>query len=176
MYRFVRAGLAVIVGVVATMGLLGFGVAWGSGSYEGKTYAKAAERLQSMGITPVIATIIGSQLPTDDCVVVNSYRPITRNSSGRVAHKATVMLDLNCNNNVAAPGKPGNSVMTPQGKLGKKIQVQADKLNSNTADALAKGKTPACGKNAASAQSCSDFCNRYSMCSKELVNYLAGLV
>src|SRR6185436_11058450 len=40
--------------------------------YDGQTYADAAAAIEESGGTPVVATRVGSQLPQDDCLVVNS--------------------------------------------------------------------------------------------------------
>ena len=43
------------------------------------------------------------------------------------------LLALNCNNHVATPGHPGNSVMTPEGAQAKKDQEAAANINKNPA-------------------------------------------
>jgi len=174
MTRPVIVGTGALAIVAVLVGIFGAGVAYGAPPFYGQTFGKASERIQSRGQTAVIATVIGSQLATDDCIVTNAYKSRTLNSTGRAAHRGTWLLDLNCNNTVARPGNPGNSVMTPQGQKAKKMQTRADRLNGNAHSALVKGKVPACGKSDSNVQNCQNFCSRWGLCSDELLNYLSS--
>jgi hypothetical protein len=155
---------------------LGVGAATAAPPFYGQTYAKASATIKANGSTPAIATVIGSQVPTDDCVVTNAYMSITLDSTGRRAHRNTWMLELNCNSAVAQPGKPGNSVTTPEGKKAKANLTMADNLNTNLPKQVAAGKTPRCGQDAASAKTCMDFCDKSGLCSDWVVNYLTGIM
>ncbi|AQT83069.1 hypothetical protein B1R94_24250 [Mycolicibacterium litorale] len=154
---------------------MGTGIASAASPYYGQTYAQAAAKIESRGQTARIATVIGSQLAIDDCIVTNAYKSFTLNDRGRNAHRGTWLLSVNCNRAVAAPGKPGNSVMTPEGQKAKAIEVRADSLNNNFVNAMEKGKTPTCGASAERAANCKNFCDKYGLCSEDLVKYLASL-
>jgi hypothetical protein len=56
---------------LAVSALLGTGVAVAS-EYNGETYKDAADAISQDGGTPVVATRVGGQLSTDECIVVNS--------------------------------------------------------------------------------------------------------
>ncbi|MCI4673434.1 hypothetical protein [Candidatus Mycolicibacterium alkanivorans] len=165
-------GVGVGVAGVLVAGVFGTGAAAASPPYYGMTYAKAVGIMQSKGQTPAIATVIGSQLPTDDCVVTNAYKSFTLDSSGRTAHRGTWMLDLNCNRAVAQAGKPGNSVMTPEGQKAKAIDIKSTSISDDFAKATKNGKAPWCEANA---RRCQQICDSSGMCSDDLVKYLASL-
>lgn len=162
--RRVCGGVAAVFGVLALSGTFGVGEAVAAPPFYGQTYAKAAETIEAKGLTASIATVIGSQLPTDDCRVMNAYMSFTLNSSGRKAHKGTWMLDLNCNQLVAQPGKPGNSTATSQGKSAKKIEGWIAIWNVHPEKCDNSGSY------------CRKQCAYYGGCSDELLKYLAGLV
>jgi hypothetical protein len=112
-------GIPAVVGALLAVVALGGGMAMAAGpDYSGQTYAKAAEQISSGGGTAVIATVIGEQLATDDCLVTGSKIGSNLDSSGR-SRGYQVLLDLNCNQTLAAPGKPGNSAATSEGKAEK---------------------------------------------------------
>ncbi|WP_167106221.1 hypothetical protein [Mycobacterium sp. DL592] len=146
--------------------MLGAGAANGAPPFYGETYAKASESVKSNGGTPMIATIIGSQLPTNDCVVTNAYPSITLNSQGRAAHGSRWLFELNCNQRIASPGKPGNSAATADGSQAKKIEGYIEYWN--------KGNFDACGADKKTAQWCQQECDAYGGCSAEFENYLAS--
>ena len=64
-------GTSAIGATILSAALFGAGVAV-AGDYDGQTYADAAAAIEESGNTPVIATRVGSQLPTDECLVMNS--------------------------------------------------------------------------------------------------------
>ncbi|WP_179473016.1 hypothetical protein [Mycolicibacterium vinylchloridicum] len=165
-----------IVSLVALFGTLGIGLATAKPPYYGMTYAKVSETLAGSGQTAAIATVIGSQLPTDDCIVINAYKSFTLNGSGRNAHNGTWMVSLDCNNPVAQPGKPGNSVSTAEGKKWKSWDTQAELINKNVTKALGDGSVPSCGKSAQAGKNCLALCTKTQLCSAEVLNYLQSLV
>ncbi|MCX2934729.1 hypothetical protein ORI20_31165 [Mycobacterium sp. CVI_P3] len=175
MRKSVVKGMCLVASVVFAAGIFGVGVASAGTRFAGQTYAKAAAKLQSEGLTPVIATVIGGGLAIDDCIVAHSYRPMTVNQRGRRVGKGTFLLDLNCNRAVAAPGKPGNSVMSPEGKRAKALETRAEGMYKNITTALANGKVPGCGTSAAKATECKSFCDRSGLCPDEVLKYLASL-
>ena len=170
MQRFVWKYVGVAVAVIVASGFLGVGLASGSPPFYGQKYGDASAELTSRGQKAAIATIIGSQLATDDCIVTNAYTSLTLDSSGRPAHRQTYMFDINCNAAFAQPGKPGNSVASPEGKQAKALDDRAVELSKNYDTALANGLPPWCDSHA-------DFCKKVydnsGMCSDELVKYLA---
>jgi hypothetical protein len=114
----------------------------------GKTYADATEKIAGWNLKPVIASVVGSALPRDECIVTNWRKSGHLDDHGR-SHHDTVLVSLNCNNRVAAPGLPGNSVATPEGKEEQRIQERADFINNHP---------EYCQRNP---DSCEQFCTRY---------------
>lgn len=159
----------VLLAVLLVLGMIGAGMAIGKKPpYVGQTYAKAAAKIISNNQTPVIRSVVGSQLATDDCIVTNAQKSKSR--------KRTWLLDLNCTNLVATPGHPGNSVTTPLGKTAHDRQVRADNWDKQVAKYLAGGKkVPWCGRTESNTTTCNDFCARHGICSKQLLNYLADI-
>lgn len=159
----------VLLVALFVIGLIGAGWAIAKKPpYVGQTYAKAAAKILSNNQTPMIRTVIGGELATDDCIVTNAQKSKSR--------KRTWLLDLNCTHLVASPGHPGNSVTTPQGKVAHDRQVRADNWDKQVAAYLAGGtKVPWCGRNESHTTTCNDFCARHGICSKQLLQYLADL-
>lgn len=155
--------LVVTASALALPSVFSVAVAAGSPPFYGETYAKAADAIKGRNATPEISTVIGSQVPIDDCIVTNAYPSITLNSTGRAAHSRTWFFDLNCNQPVAAPGKPGNSVATPEGR----------KAKTNEARIVSWNKTPE--KCDGAGDYCRTTCQIYGGCSDELLKYLASL-
>ena len=179
MKRLMHVGTATFasaIGVLFLFSLLDIGVASAAPPFYGQKYSQAAQTTKNVGQTPAIATVIGSQLAIDDCVVVNSYMSITLNSQGRSARGATRMFDLNCNLPLAEPGKPGNSLATQVGQDAKQDQIVVSNWNKGIPGAVAAGTVPWCGVNATHAQSCMDRCDRTNMCSGEVLQYLASII
>jgi hypothetical protein len=121
----------------------------------GHTYSDASAAISSTNGTPVIATVSGDQLVTDNCIVTSWRKSIFLDSSGRNGRSAEWLLNLNCNNRVASPGKPGNSLMTPQGAQGKKDQQDAAKINADPTW---------CQENDKNLATCRTFCDRTGLC------------
>ena len=134
--------------------MFGSGVALAD-AVTGHTYSDAAAAISGVNGTPVIATVSGDQLAIDDCIVTSWHTSKFLNSSGKNDRSKEWLLNLNCNNRVASPGKPGNSMVTPEGAQAKKDQEDAAKINKDptwchaTADNLAV---------------CEKFCNRTGLC------------
>ena len=159
----------VLLAVLLVLGMIGAGMAIAKKPpYVGQTYAKAAAKIIGNNQTPVIRSVVGSQLATDDCIVTNAQKSKSR--------KRTWLLDLNCTNPVASPGHPGNSVTTPQGKTAHDRQARADNWDKQVSTYLAGGKkVPWCGRDESHTATCNDFCARHGICSEQLLDYLAGL-
>lgn len=161
MYRIIRIGMVAVVSVAGLSGLFGTSTSSAAPAYAGHTYGDAAQKIKDKGATPVIATVVGSQLPTDECFVTNSYPSITLNSSGRKAHGGSWMFDLNCNNPVAEPGKPGNSITSVAGGKAKLLTGYIAVFNKHPE----KCSDPAW---------CLQICDLYGGCTPELEDYLAS--
>jgi hypothetical protein len=130
MGRFVACVFSVVGAVVLSM-TIGSGVASAWDPFSGKTYSEAAAAISERNGTPVIGTVTGSQLDTDDCIVTSWHVSKFLNASGENTRGSNFILNLNCVNDVATPGHPGNSVMSPQGAQAKKDQVTAAQIKKN---------------------------------------------
>jgi hypothetical protein len=126
------------VGVIAVLtAMFGSGVA-AADDYAGKTYADASSALSGAGLTGVIEGRVGSMLPTDQCVVTRSesthWMHVSGKNFGNV--QGTVLLFLNCNAPVAAPGMSGNSAASAEGKAAQAAATPAP-ANPSTASVKA---------------------------------------
>jgi hypothetical protein len=84
----------------------------------GKTYKDASAAVSSWGSTPVIETIIGSRLASDDCIV-STWQKSSFRDIGGTQRKGAILMNLNCNEPVASAGTPGNSAASAEGKVAK---------------------------------------------------------
>ena len=107
--------IGAIGAAAASFAVFGSGTASAVDEYAGQTYADAAKAISDAGQSPVIATRVGSFLPTDQCAVTGSRSADFLDSSGTNAG-GKVLLYLNCNNSFAAAGVPGNSIGSPEGR------------------------------------------------------------
>jgi hypothetical protein len=121
----------------------------------GMTYSGASSAISGRKGTPVIGTVSGNQLATDDCIVTSWHKSIFLDASGRNSRSTDYVLNLNCNNKLASPGNPGNSVMSPEGVAAKKDQQTAAKINKNPAW---------CQTSDELAQYCERVCKRSGLC------------
>lgn len=115
------SGLRVPIGALgvaaAAMLLFGVGTSTANGDdYSGETYRDAAGQLAEAGKTVVVSTRSGDILPQDKCIVTHSQFAPWLKGKGFKPVKNTVLLDLNCNVNVATAKDPGNSAASPQGR------------------------------------------------------------
>ena len=125
--------------------------------YAGQTYEEAASSISDWG-TPVIATRVGSYLPTEQCMVTGS-----RSANG------TMLLDLYCNDTSAFNGHPGNSVATPEGKNVKLMRDSGTSYSEQYAKAVAEGQDFWCGEEV---EWCQKVCTEGGTCSAELTEFL----
>jgi len=130
MGRLVARILGAAAGALVSVALLGHGVA-SADPLAGKTYDEAAAAISGWHGKAVIGTVSGNQLEKDDCMVASWQKSTYLNSSGDNLRSNEYVLHLNCNNYVATPGHPGNSVMTPQGSQGKEDREQALSIEKN---------------------------------------------
>ena len=104
-------------------------------SYAGQTYADAASAASGSGMTVVVGGKVGSELPTDQCIVTRSQKaPWIKGSNFQPTN--TMMLFLNCNAALASAGKPGNSAASPQGQQALK-EKESYEWKSTTEDGAA---------------------------------------
>ena len=115
MNKSLARGVAAFGGAAALFVVFGSGSAAAINEYKGMTYADAANQIAQSGGSAVIATKVGSFLPTNRCTVTGSHTGNFLNSSGS-NNGGLTMLDLNCNYSFALPGVPGNSIASPEGK------------------------------------------------------------
>jgi hypothetical protein len=139
------------------MALFGVGTSAAADPYIGKTYAEAASKIANRGGTVVIETVVGAQLPMDQCIVESWHRASYVKKDNFDHDRQRYLLALNCAAKVAGGGKPGNSLATPEGKAQKAIEDRAAAFNSNPAR---------CEKNL---ESCLRFCQKNGLCSKEVM-------
>jgi hypothetical protein len=87
----------------------------------GRPYSDAESMIQDAGGTPVIATRTGGGADEGDCLVANAWEAGYPNvsSRGRIIGNNEVLVALNCNGELAAPGEPGNSAASPIGREAK---------------------------------------------------------
>jgi len=131
------------VGAMAlSMALLGTGVA-AAADYDGQTYADAAAAIEQAGDTPIVATRIGSQLPQDECLVVNSqdhsYLRDPPDDVYVLSATNEVRLNLNCAGGYATATNPGASVASPAGR---EARAAADEAAAAEEQELAEVSTP----------------------------------
>ncbi|WP_313672961.1 hypothetical protein [Mycolicibacterium sp.] len=163
--------LAQGVGVAAVLvSVCGSGVAGAVNEYKGLTYEKAAASI-SRGGTPVIASRIGSYLPTEKCIVTGSRTGGFLDSSGN-SRRGIVLLDLNCNAPAAASGHPGNSAATPEGKDAMKWISRANNINKDFAKAAETGAQPICAKDDTYRNFCIRICETSGKCSGDVLDFL----
>ena len=113
--------------------MFGSGVALAKDGLIGISYDEASAAISSKGGTAVVGTVTGDQVKTGACTVASWHKSIFLDSSGRNDNKKEYVFDLNCNNPLASPGNPGNSVMSPAGVAAKKDQLTAARINKNPA-------------------------------------------
>ena len=133
MKKPVVLGIGAVGVAAASFATFGSGTASAINEYAGQTYADAAQAISGNGQSPVIATRVGSFLPTDQCTVTGSRSANFLDSSG-TNPGGKVLLYLNCNNSFAAAGVPGNSIGSPEGR-----QARAD-YEQKLADAQAQAQ------------------------------------
>ena len=125
-------GIGAVGVAAASFAAFGSGTAAAINEYAGQTYADAAQAISDAGQSPVIATRVGSFLPTDQCTVTGSRSANFLDSSGTNGG-GRVLLYLNCNNSFAAAGVPGISIGSPEGRQAR--QDYEDKLAEAQAQA-----------------------------------------
>lgn len=131
MGRLVMRVLGGIGGATLSVAIFGGGVAAAADPLVGLTYDKASGMISKWHGDAVVGSVSGSQLEMGDCIVTSWQQSLFLDTSGRNSRSREYVLHLNCNNPVASPGHPGNSLMTPAGAKAKEAQQQAASINSN---------------------------------------------
>ena len=160
-----NVGVKFILTASAVLSVFGHGVAHASGpDVSGQTYGDAAKSLSGWGYTPVIATVVGDRLSTDDCIVTSSAKASGSDASGK-SRASQILLNLNCNAPIAQPGVAGNSAASPEGR--KAAQEQRS--------LIWYGQDPSrCDLASWGPNYCKSLCNKYpDLCSAELQAHLA---
>lgn len=102
---------AVIAMMVAGSGLSGAN----TDPLVGKTYEEASSTVSGWGATPIISTVFGGRVATDECKVT-SWQKGKRQVDG--SQTGVVLMNLYCDDAVAT-GLPGNSAASAEGKAAK---------------------------------------------------------
>lgn len=139
---------------VTMLTTLGSGVASADG-LTGKTYDEAVAYISARKGKAVVGTVSGDQLQTGDCIVTSWRKSIFLDASGENSRSNDYLLSLNCNNRVASPGNPGNSVMSPDGIAAKKDERFVKNINEDPSY---------CQIDDAHARNCETICNRTAGC------------
>lgn len=119
---------ATAAAVAAGAALIGAGQAGAVPDVVDRPYKDAKRIIQQSGGNAVVATRVGSSADEGDCLVTNAWDAAVRrpNSRGRPIANSDVMVALNCNGALAAPGVPGNSAMSPVGRDAKAEQQRQE--------------------------------------------------
>lgn len=156
------SGLVAVAASVAAVGVFSAGLAHAD-PYVGRTYSDASERISNSGRTPIVATVNGDSLALDDCIVESWNNSNFLDGTTGGGPDREVLLNLNCNYKYAQPGRPGNSVASPEGRAAK----AKDDKDKETAQAL--NENPQwCFKTDSNLANCQKFCNRTGLCEFEL--------
>ena len=142
MKQLIVLGTGGVGAMALSMALLGTGVA-AAADYDGQTYADAAAAIEEAGDTPIVATRVGSQLPQDQCLVVNSqdhsYLRDPPDDVYVLSATDEVRLNLNCAGGYATVTNPGASVASPAGR---EARAAADEAAAAEEQELAEVSTP----------------------------------
>jgi hypothetical protein len=139
--RTILVGAIVAAAAVATA-LFAAGPAGAVPDVVDRQYKDAKKIIQQSGGTPVIATRTGAVTDESNCLVTNAWDAgyPQLNSRGRIANNGDVLVALNCNGELAAPGAPGNSAMSPVGRDAK-AEAEEDARQQEEQE-LAQAATP----------------------------------
>lgn len=115
---------AIVAAAAAGAALAGAGAAGAVPDVVDRPYKDAKKIIQQSGGIPVIATKTGNGADEADCLVANVWEAgyPQLNSRGRLANNRDVLVALNCNGALAAPGSAGNSALSPAGRAAKAEQ------------------------------------------------------
>jgi hypothetical protein len=122
----------------------------------GKTYSDAVATVTGWGEKAFISTVVGDGLETDKCIVTSS-RKTSFAKNDNFQHQSGYLLSLNCGAPLAAPGSPGNSAASPEGRAHKEELGKAKFINSDDGSKW-------CAENVTD---CKNFCDSTGLCSVE---------
>jgi hypothetical protein len=115
--RIAFRGAATVGVTAAALAVFGSGIA-SADALVGKTYAQAESAIGEWGAESVVATVVGSRLPQEDCLVTSWHKD--SNDKGKV------LVSLNCNAAYASAGSAGNSAASPEGRAARKAELAAE--------------------------------------------------
>ena len=151
--KYITRAISVVFSVTLIIGAFGSSVASAKDGYSGKTYADVAAAIADRNGKAIVATVDGSQLALNDCIVASWQYGMFRDSSGQLrSHE--YFLNLDCNQALASPGHPGNSLMSPVGRR--------EKIDEALARTIAQDPTLEwCDEHAAR---CQQVCEKTKLC------------
>jgi len=151
-------GVGVIGSAAMAVVLFGAGSASAVDEYKGLTYEQVLQYTSNVKV----ASRVGEDLPTAQCIVTGSRNSSSLDSSGN--YRGGLLLDLNCNDPMTE-----YSVMTPQGKEAQALKETGKDISTNYAQSLEAGQPSWCEENG---DRCWDFCERSGTCSDEVLEFL----
>jgi len=151
-------GIGVLSGAAAAVALFGTGSAAAVDEYKGLTYEQVLQYTSNVKI----ASRVGQEMPTAQCIVTGSRNSSSLDSSGN--YQGSLLLDLNCNDPMS-----DYSVMTPQGKEAQALKETGKDISTNYAQSLEAGQPSWCEQNG---DRCWDFCQRSGTCSDEVLDFI----
>lgn len=101
-------GAVAFAAAAASMVMFGSGVAAAAPDVAGMVYSDALETIEEDGLTPIVATRVGSRETDDDCVVDRVQDANFLDGVGEAAED-TILVYLNCNAAPASATAPGYS-------------------------------------------------------------------
>jgi hypothetical protein len=151
-------GVGVIGSAAMAVVLFGAGSASAVDEYKGLTYEQVLQYTSNVKV----ASRVGQDLPTAQCIVTGSRNSSSLDSSGN--YRGGLLLDLNCNDPMTE-----YSVMTPQGKEAQALKETGKDISTNYAQSLEAGQPSWCEENG---DRCWDYCERSGTCSDEVLEFL----
>ena len=158
MKKSLARGVGVIGSAAMAVVLFGAGSASAVDEYKGLTYEQVLQYTSNVKV----ASRVGQDLPTAQCIVTGSRNSSSLDSSGN--YRGGVLLDLNCNDPMTE-----YSVMTPQGKEAQALKETGKDISTNYAQSLEAGQPSWCEENG---DRCWDYCERSGTCSDEVLEFL----
>ena len=158
MKKSLARGVGVIGSAAMAVVLFGAGSASAVDEYKGLTYEQVLQYTSNVKV----ASRVGQDLPTAQCIVTGSRNSSSLDSSGN--YRGGLLLDLNCNDPMTE-----YSVMTPQGKEAQALKETGKDISTNYAQSLEAGQPSWCEENG---YRCWDFCERSGTCSDEVLEFL----
>ena len=158
MKKSLARGVGVIGSAAMAVVLFGAGSASAVDEYKGLTYEQVLQYTSNVKV----ASRVGQDLPTAQCIVTGSRNSSSLDSSGN--YRGGLLLDLNCNDHMTE-----YSVMTPQGKEAQALKETGKDISTNYAQSLEAGQPSWCEENG---DRCWDFCERSGTCSDEVLEFL----